>query len=428
VAELQGQVKELERNAAVLRIAVQEMQRAVDDLLEDERRRVDDRAALAAIPSAKLLSTAIALEGRPTERARARRVPVGDPVERPFSRWMGINRISTTAADVRELWTRLLALERGCEDVLRGAPGTVLEVPDATVALTGPVLRISMGSSPGEGLKGVAVPKFTFDGTTRKLNNFGHWMIDCLPQVAALATVAADAPLLVPEALKGFHYSTLALLGIGRRQLIQWDGAPIASNRVLALESLGLHGGGRPLSALMELRRRVVSTAQGTRLLYFSRRDAKAARRWVVNEPAVEELFKARGFEIVNVAGFPLHEMVRLFSEARVVAGVNGAGLAHIVFSPRGTHVMPLFSDSLIRWHADEEGTRSLWAKEPGAAVRRLAALGDSPRVYAHVAAAFEQYCHCFVGSDEVPLEPLASFLDEVLATVRQTGPVAPPG
>ena len=417
VAGLRGQLKQLQENAVALRAAVQGIQRDADRLLEEERRRVDERAALAGLPGARLLSTAITLEGKPTDRIRARRLSVGEPVERPFSRWMGINRCATEAADVRELWTRLLLLESECEDVLRGAPSTVLEVPDASVSLDGANLRISIASPVGEGAKVVAVPKFTFDGRTRKLNNFGHWLIDCLPQVAALGTVAPDASLLVPAGLKGFQYATLALLGIGREQLVEWDGSPLASNRVLALESVGRDGGGRPLSALTELRRRFMPAAPGRRRLYFSRRDAKAARRWVVNEPAVEEVFKARGFEIVNVAEFPLHDMIRLFSEARVVAGINGAGLAHILFSPRGTHVIPLFSDSLIRWHADEEGTRSLWARDRRPAVRRLSALGDSPRVYAHVAAAFEQYCHSFVGGDELPLDPLAGFLDEVLAT-----------
>ena len=423
VAALRRQVKQLRENIVALRPAVEEIQGAADRLLEEARRRVDERAALVGMPSARLLSTAIQLEGKPTERNRVNRLSVGDPVEQPFSRWMGINRIATEAADVRELWTRLLALESECEDVLRGAPSTVLDVPDASVSLTGEALRITM-SSAGAGAKAVAVPKFTFDGTTRKLNNFGHWLIDCLPQVAALATVAPDASLLVPASLRGFHYSTLALLGIERQQLIEWDGSPLASDRLLAFESAGRQGGGRPLSALMELRRRFASGVRGTRRLYFSRRDAKAARRWVVNEPAVEELFKARGFEIVTVAAFPLRDMIRLFSEARVVAGINGAGLAHVLFSPGGTHVIPLFSDSLIRWHAHEEGTRSLWAKHRQAAIRRLSALGDSPRVYAHVAAAFEQYCHSFVGSDEMPLDPLAGFLDDVLATVEQTEPV----
>ena len=88
---------------------------------------------------------------------------------------MGINRCATEAADVRELWTRLLILESECEDVLRGAPSTVLEVPDVSVSLDGATLRISVGSPAGEGAKVVAVPRFTFDCTPRKLNNFGHW-------------------------------------------------------------------------------------------------------------------------------------------------------------------------------------------------------------------------------------------------------------
>ena len=417
-AALQQQVRELQENTAALRGAVREIQSAVDRLLEDERRRVDDRVALVGIPRAKLLSTALALEGKPTQRAGVTRLFAGDAVEQPFRRWMGINRVATEAADVRELWTRLLTLETECEDALRGAPSTVLDVPHASVALSGGRVRIAMEPA-GEGARVVAVPKFTFDGTTRKLNNFGHWLIDCLPQVAALSTVAPDASFLVPAGMRGFQYSTLALLGIERQQVIEWDGVPLAASRVLALESVGREGGGRPLSALMELRRRLMSSAPGTRRLYFSRRDAKATRQWVVNEPAVEQLFKARGFEIVTVAEFPLHDMVRLFSEARVVAGINGAGLAHILFSPRGTHVIPLFSDSLIRWHADEEGTRSLWATDRKVDVRRLSALGDSPRVYAHVAAAFEQHCHSFVGGDELPLDELAAFLDDVVATVK---------
>ena len=47
-----------------------------------------------------------------------------------------------------------------------------------------------------------------------------------------------------------------------------------------------------------------------------------------------------------------------------------------------------------------------------------LAQLGDSPRFYGHVAAAFGQTSHYFVGPDQVPLEQLAAFLDDVLARV----------
>ena len=108
---------------------------------------------------------------------------------------------------------------------------------------------------------------------------------------------------------------------------------------------------------------------------------------------------------------------MRIFAEARVVAGVNGAGLAHILFAPPGTHVILLFSDSLMRWHATEGGARSEWLDERRPA-DQLTALGDSPRVYAHVAAGFGQVSHSFVGGDEMPLDRLGAFLDEVLEGV----------
>lgn len=40
---------------------------------------------------------------------------------------------------------------------------------------------------------------------------------------------------------------------------------------------------------------------------------------------------------------------------------------------------------------------------------------GDSPRFYARVAAAFDQYCHSFVSPGDVPLDRWSAFLDDVL-------------
>ena len=48
----------------------------------------------------------------------------------------------------------------------------------------------------------------------------------------------------------------------------------------------------------------------------------------------------------------------------------------------------------------------------------QLAALGDSPRYQAYLAAALEQRCHMFVAGDRMPVQPLTNFLDEVLAEV----------
>jgi hypothetical protein len=71
-----------------------------------------------------------------------------------------------------------------------------------------------------------------------------------------------------------------------------------------------------------------------------------------------------------------------------------------------------------MRWYAAEGQSRALWVSPSGPGGGELAQLGDSPRFYAHVAAALGQISHCFVGPDRVPTEALAAFLDDVLARV----------
>jgi hypothetical protein len=114
----------------------------------------------------------------------------------------------------------------------------------------------------------------------------------------------------------------------------------------------------------------------------------------------------------------PLAEQVRIFREARIVAGGSGAGFSDLVFSPRGTHVILLISDPLIRWYADAEGARSAWLSRSHERGKQLAVFGDSPRFWAHVAAGFGQVCHSFVAGDHMPLESLGPFVDEALARV----------
>jgi capsular polysaccharide biosynthesis protein len=291
------------------------------------------------------------------------------------------------------------------------------------VAIVDGTLQITPRLQPRPSAGVVAVPRCTYDVTTRKIANFGHWMLDWAPQIVALWKIAPDATFLMPQPPREFHTATLARMGLDTRRMVSWDGAPVECRRLLAFESDGRTGGGRPLSPLMEVRRLLAPASapggRGHRRIYVSRQDAPKKRKWIMNEPDVEELFRSRGFEIVVMRDCPLDDQVRLFREARVVAGLNGGGLTDIVFSPAGTDVIVLLSDALIRWYAG--GGRSVWAGGARGGGGQLAALGDSPRFWTHVAVAFEQRCHSFVGGDAMPLGELARFLDNVLVEVDRT-------
>ena len=423
MSALRSQIDELKSHVSALNRRLEGTLQEAERLVQVERERTHERASLAGIPHAALLTESIALAGRPSERLHARRLRVGDPVERPFSPFVGITRSATASSDVRELWDRLLAFEVECgDDVLRGLPSTILDVPGAVVSVVGGTLRITPHAESAKSTQVIAIPRCTYDAATRKIGNFGHWMLDWAPQIVALWKVAPDATVLMPHAAKSFHTETLAVMGLDTTRMVPWDGAPVECGRLLAFENDGRTGGGRPLSALMEVRRLLAPAhasqpAAATRRIYVSRRDAPKKRRWIVNEPAVEELFRSRGFDVIVMRDCPLDEQVRLFKEARVVAGLNGGGLTDIIFSPAGTDVIVLLSDTLIRWYAG--GGRSVWSAGERGGAGRLAALGDSPRFWTHVAVTFEQRCHSFVGGDEMPLGELARFLDDVLAGIQ---------
>jgi hypothetical protein len=398
-------------------------------LLDARRDEALEQARLGALAGARLAADGIRLVGPPSARLRTRRVQSGAAVDLPFGSQMGLTVVASTAPDVRELWERVLAREAQCvDDRLRGAPSTALEIRHATVAFGGEHaidVTLDATAAPDRITDAVtlAVPKLTYHFSARKLRNFGHWLLDGVPQIVALDALAPDAVFLLPDPLKAVYRSTLGLLGITDDRLRPWTGTPLSCSRLLLLEDDARGGGGRPLSALLQTRRRFLERAgtpgaAATRRIYVSRRDAKRHRRWVDNEPDVEALFASRGFDIVSMSECPLPEQVRLFSSARVVAGVSGAGLADIIFTPPGAHVITLVSDELMRWYAAEGQSRALWTSPSAIDGGELAQLGDSPRFYGHVTAAFGQTSHYFVGPDQVPVQQLAAFLDDVLARV----------
>jgi hypothetical protein len=407
--------------------ALATLQTDTQALLGASQHEAQELARLGALSGARLAADGIRLVGPPSARLRTRRVQSGAAVDVSFGRQMGLMVVDSTEPDVRELWDLVLARESGCtDDRLRGAPSTALDIRHATVALgAGHTIEVTLdstGAAASPAPTTVAVPKLTYHFTARKLRNFGHWLLDGLPQIAALDALAPDAVFLLPDPLKNVYRATLGLLGIADDRIRPWDGTPVPCSRLLVLEDDARAGGGRPLSALLAMRRRLldrygVADGPGTNRIYVTRRDAKRHRRWVTNEAEVERLFTSRGFNIMSMNDVPLPEQVRRFASAQVVAGASGAGLADIVFAPPGAHVITLVSDELMRWYAAEGQSRALWTT-PAATGGELAQLGDSPRFYAHIAAAFGQISHYFAGPDQVRIDHLATFLDDVLARV----------
>lgn len=80
-----------------------------------------------------------------------------------------------------------------------------------------------------------------------------------------------------------------------------------------------------------------VPGSQGTRRIYIKR---NSRARQTVNAQQIEDQFSERGFVIVSPETQSVEEQIRLFSDAQIIAGQAGAGLANMVFAPPGCRVL----------------------------------------------------------------------------------------
>jgi capsular polysaccharide biosynthesis protein len=77
----------------------------------------------------------------------------------------------------------------------------------------------------------------------------------------------------------------------------------------------------------------------GPPFLYLRR---SGTTRRFLNQEEVEQVFHARGFEIVVPETLSVQQQIELFSQARVIAGPTGAAIANLVFAPQGCQLLVL--------------------------------------------------------------------------------------
>jgi len=72
-----------------------------------------------------------------------------------------------------------------------------------------------------------------------------------------------------------------------------------------------------------------------TRKIFISRKSQYSGR--LINEAEVSQLFGQYGYEVIYPEDLTFEQQVRVFSEAKYIAGVTGAGLTNILYCSPGT-------------------------------------------------------------------------------------------
>lgn len=200
--------------------------------------------------------------------------------------------------------------------------------------------------------------------------NFAHWVFDHLPLLDFYNRVPPDTPILLDRPLQRFQAESLAQLGIPERnlRLLDYPGAFRVPHLWFPILASSIY---RPPLTLRRgpvewLRRRFldgIEPGPGWRRLFISRHHLPPAKRRLVNHEEVAAVFMDHGFEVVIPEELSFPDQVRLFSEAAVVAGPQGAGFANCVFAPRTSTLIEMMGpwfDSRSRPHSVFAGVNNL--------------------------------------------------------------------
>lgn len=175
-----------------------------------------------------------------------------------------------------------------------------------------------------------------------------HWLADVLPRLMALEQLANDDLLVVVnDPLTSWQDQSLDLLGITPERRIPL-GERYLEPDVVVLPSFPGDPGPHP-AACRWLRERFLGEPRPVatrRRLYVTRRLARFRR--VTNEAQLAGVLGEFGFEIVEAERLGFAEQVRLFSEAEVVVGPHGGGMANVVFAPEDCRVLEFFQPSYV--------------------------------------------------------------------------------
>ena len=169
-----------------------------------------------------------------------------------------------------------------------------------------------------------------------------HWLADVLPKLVIGAARLRSSPLLLPARFRDSDLakSSLEMLGIRNIEFVEPHEAVVVRRLYLPIHTA--ESGDFDASVIREVRRifRRAAPEDGSpaRRVYISRACAK--RRKIVNENEVSDVLRDHGFETVIAEGLTFEQQVRLFSSARHLVSIHGAGLSNMLFMPEGSRVM----------------------------------------------------------------------------------------
>ena len=188
-------------------------------------------------------------------------------------------------------------------------------------------------------------------------NNFFHWMFDVLPKLAIVEkhyNLKNINYYLCPD-LNKWQLQSLNLIGIKKEQClssvkyrhVKVDKIITVSHPWLRSKHIVKDIENLPLWISKWLKSKYLknkSNKKKFKKIYIDRSDVVSNARKIINENKLKKLLKKNGFLFIKLANLNFQDEIKLFNQAKIIIGLQGAGLTNLVWCNKKTKIIELRS------------------------------------------------------------------------------------
>jgi hypothetical protein len=181
-------------------------------------------------------------------------------------------------------------------------------------------------------------------------SGYFHWLADAVPRLYLARKYLNEATVVLPAGYQGSNFitSTLDIFQVNDVHYLDKDEVMVA-NQVILPDHLALSGNYNPeiMQNLRQLFRAAakVDLADSGERIYISRSDS--GKRKIANEEEIIPILERHNFKIVRSEKLTFTEQLALFSRAKYLISVHGAGLTNMLFMAAGSKILEFRFDQL---------------------------------------------------------------------------------
>lgn len=180
---------------------------------------------------------------------------------------------------------------------------------------------------------------------------YPHWLLEVLPRLIGLKSLpeGVKPTIVFNRELNSWQKHSLAMFNLSDYPFLFLNERNIQSSNLFFPSYMGLSGSPHPHSLKWvkdTIMADVAPKADGGKRIFISRQLAK--KRQLKNEAEIYPLLEQYGFEIVQAEKLSFEEQVALFAGAEAVVAPHGAGLANLLFVPKGCKVLELLDRDFV--------------------------------------------------------------------------------